>query len=100
MVFPHGEIDRIPGTLTPNVIYNHIVNSTHVYDPTVYTYIITGKPGATGKSHLCVKLKEAGFNAIEISELISPLVKYEDGENHFIRDYIGSTILIVLNKPL
>lgn len=73
---------------------------TRLNDVKSYTYIIMGKPGATGKTRLCQLLKERGLNAIEISENIISLVEYNDNKNHVIVDTLNMQVVIVLNKPL
>ena len=65
-----------------------------------YIYIILGKPGPTGKSWLCARLKELGYNAIEISEDIYGFVKYNDTYTHFKGDHFSRHVTIVLNRPL
>jgi hypothetical protein len=64
-----------------------------------WVYIITGRPGPTGKTFLYNKLKENGYNAIEISEDIVGLVDYRDRENHYFIDYTKKKLVIVLNRP-
>lgn len=65
-----------------------------------YVYIILGKPGPTGKSWLCARLNELGYNAIEISEDIGGFVKYDDTDTHFRGDHFSKHVTIVLNRPL
>lgn len=71
------------------------------------TYIICGERGPTGKTWLWNKLREAGFNAIEISECLYRFVNYtdKDEENHLLEgghSFANDSqyVLIVLNKPL
>lgn len=61
------------------------------------TFIICGKIGPTGKTWLTDALRKAGHNAIEISEGIFDLVRYNDDENH-LRDIGNGTAVIILNK--
>lgn len=63
-----------------------------------WVYIITGRPGPTGKSTLCRKLREHGHNAVEISSELAPLVDYADDRNHYLTDWFGKKMVIVLNK--
>lgn len=65
-----------------------------------WRYIILGKGGPTGKTHLCNLLCENGYNAIEISEDIWDLVNYNDNKNHYQIDYMKKQVVIVLNKKL
>lgn len=62
-------------------------------------YIICGKPGPTGKTWLWNALRQAGHNAVEITDAIGPFVDYRDNENH-IHDGGFGQVVIVLNKPL
>ena len=62
-------------------------------------YIICGRSGPTGKTWLCNRLQEAGYNAVEISEGINYLVEYRDNRNH-ISDMGFNQVIIVLNKRL
>ena len=81
---PHGIFDQIIGGVIP--------------DAEQYTYIILGKTGPTGKSRLCKELREAGYNAHEITESIFDLVEYNDDKNHFIIDENRMHAVIVLNR--
>lgn len=63
------------------------------------TYIICGKPGPTGKTWLWNALRQAGHNAIEISDAIGPFVDYLTEKNHMHETPFGD-VVIVLNKPL
>lgn len=65
-----------------------------------YTYIVLGKPGPTGKSWVTAALKEAGLNAIEISEYVAGHITYDDCTNHLIEDADKNIITIILNRPL
>lgn len=56
---------------------------------TIKTFIITGKNGPTGKTHLANLLRKRGFNAIEIA----------DG-NHFVLNRFGDAMTVILNEPL
>lgn len=64
------------------------------------TIIILGRPGPTGKTWLCNKLKEHGFNAIEISEDIFEYVSYNNDRNYISRKPYTNHIVIILNRPL
>lgn len=83
--------------LTVNEIRYKIINH---FRNDKYTYIILGKPGRTGKSWLTAALKEAGLNAIEISEYVGGHVQYNDCKNHVEEDIANSILTIILNKPL
>jgi hypothetical protein len=83
--------------LTVNEIRYKII--THP-DRTNYTYIILGRSLATGKSWLTAALKEAGLNAIEISEYVAAHITYDDYSNHVIEDIANNIITIILNRPL
>lgn len=63
-----------------------------------WVYIITGRPGLTGKTFLYEQLKKNGYNAIEISEDIVDLVDYRDSKNHYIVNWEKKQLLIVLNE--
>lgn len=63
-------------------------------------YIIMGRPGPTGKTWLTHKLKEHGYNAVELSEFLCELLRYDDDKNHIRFDTLNNTVIIVLNKPL
>lgn len=71
------------------------------------TYVICGQGGPTGKTWLWNKLRESGYNAVEISECISWFVDYndEDKTNHLLEGghpFVSGSqyVLIILNKPL
>ena len=65
-----------------------------------YTIVITGKPGPTGKTSLCETFNNAGFKAIELTEMLdmNNLVDFKDDKNHVLVDEEQKVILIVLNK--
>ena len=65
-----------------------------------WTYIILGTSGPTGKTYLWNKLREKGYNVIELSEDFGPLVKYRDNENHYLIYEYSKCLVIMLNKPL
>ena len=65
-----------------------------------WVYIIMGRPGPTGKTTLCKKLREHGYNAFELSEELAPFVDYRDDRNHYLMDRANKKMLIILNKPL
>lgn len=65
-----------------------------------WRYIILGRGGPTGKTHLCNKLCENGYNAIEITEDVYDLVDYNDNKNHYRIDYMKRMVVIILNKKL
>ena len=65
-----------------------------------YTFFVMGERGPTGKTWLCNKLKEHGFDAFELTESTFDLISYQDEDNHVIGDEFDRTIVIVLNQPL
>ena len=65
-----------------------------------WTYIIFGHGGPTGKSYLYNKLKESGYNAIEIAEDVNPLIDYLDRKNHYFIYEQNKCVVVILNKPL
>ena len=65
-----------------------------------YTFFVMGERGPTGKTWLCNKLNEHGFNAFELTESIFDLIDYLDEENHVIMNDIDRHIIIVLNTPV
>lgn len=76
----------------------HMFTSNDMYKN--YTYIILGRPGPTGKTWLTTELKKAGYNAMELSEFVGELIRYDDDRNHIRFDPIDDVVIIVLNKPL
>ena len=65
-----------------------------------WTYMIFGQGGPTGKSYLCNKLRENGYNAIEIAEDLNPLIDYRDKKNHYFIYEQNKCVVVILNKPL
>ena len=74
----------------------HMFTSDDMYKQ--HFYVILGRSGPTGKTWLATKLKEFGYNAIELSEGIGELVQYNDDRNHIRFDPIDKTVIIVLNE--
>lgn len=64
-----------------------------------FLFVIAGKTGPTGKSHVASCLRRHGYRAVEITENLLGLVTYKDDENHFILG-LNHVFIIVLNKPL
>lgn len=69
-----------------------------------YTFIITGKPGPTGKTCLTTALRRNGFNAHDISEPMMSFMRlgefeFKDDGNH-IMELPDKCILIVLNAEI
>ena len=67
-----------------------------------YFFIVCGKNGPTGKTHLTNIIRNKGYSAIELSEALENTgydVK-DDNENHYFTDHIDRTVVAVLNKPL
>lgn len=67
---------------------------------TIKTFIITGKNGPTGKTHLANLLRKRGFNAIEIADDLLGYVSYIADRNHFILNQFGDAMTVILNEPL
>lgn len=66
----------------------------------IFTYVILGKAGPTGKSRLTETLKNAGHTAVEISPLINPFISYEVlAHNNFMVEY-ADTVAVFLGKPI
>ena len=65
-----------------------------------WTYIVTGRPGPTGKTYLCDLLKRNRYHAIEISEDIFTLVEYKDDKNHVLINDAEKYAIIIKNKIL
>ena len=83
--------------LTPNAILQSIRR-----DLTVRPYIIMGRPGPTGKTHLYNSLLELGYNVVEVSESLTifNVIKYQDDKNHYIVDDMNGVGIIILNEIL
>lgn len=85
---------------TPSQILHAILDNP---DPAykTKTYVVLGRPGPTGKTWLCEKLKLYGYKVVEISEHIFDLVEYYGSTNHY-RDYSDhdTVVVIVLNRYL
>lgn len=86
--------------LASNVdIYHKIVDEPKCWEPKEYTYLITGRPGPTGKTWLAARLNEAGLKAIDISERLIRLVEVKDmAGNYFTIDHVNKVVYIVLNN--
>ena len=63
-----------------------------------WTYIILGRSGPTGKTYMRNRLKENGYNAVELTESLYRVIGYIDEYNHYIVDEVNKTVTIVLNK--
>lgn len=72
----------------------------HLNNPHEYTYIIMGKPGPTGKTWLCDKLRQRGYNACEVSESLCWLIDYHDNNNHYLIKNEYRVVVIILNQPV
>ena len=79
-------------SLTPVRILEHILNSSNSNEK---RYVITGKPGITGKTWLTNQLLNKGYDAIEISELIYDAVEYKHRGNLIVEQ--NNIVLIILN---
>lgn len=62
-----------------------------------YTYIVMGRTGCTGKTHMLNDLEARGFRAFELSEDIYPYISYDD-KNHYIINDFNKTVIIILNE--
>lgn len=82
-------------SLTPTQILERILNISNAKEK---RYIITGKPGITGKTWLTNQLLNKGYDAIEISELIYDAVEYKHRGNLVIDQ--NNIVLIVLNMQV
>ena len=67
---------------------------------TDWTYVIFGRGGPTGKTHLSEQLRKNGHNVIELTEDICTIVEYQDKNNHFLVYEANKCVVIILNKPL
>lgn len=94
-----GELHCYDGACTPSRIAYHIIDGGFD-NAKIYTYIICGKNGPTGKTWLRRLLIDFGYNAFEISESTCGLIQYCDDENHLIVNNIEKTVIIILNKSL
>ena len=65
-----------------------------------WTYVIFGCGGPTGKSYLWNNLISLGYNAIELSEDVGPLLDYHDRKNHYLIYEQSKCLVIILNKRL
>lgn len=83
---------------TPNDLLQDMLK--HLDNPGEYTYIIMGKPGPTGKTWLCNKLRQYGYNACEITESVCWIVDYRDNGNYYLIKKPHRVVVIILNKPL
>lgn len=85
-------------SFTNEEILNIILSNPEKYKKD-YKYIIDGKSGPTGKSWLTRKLIEAGYNAIDVSD-IAP-VYHGEAEGNYILLYAGfHAVIIILNNIL
>lgn len=85
---------------TPRAIRDTIINSTNLFDPKEYTYVIMGRCGPTGKTWLCNELRTNGLNVIEITDQTYDIVDYHDERNYFRRDVMNKQCVIILNKGI
>lgn len=85
------------GYLSPSRILYEILREPYIKD---YTYIISGRPGPTGKTWLSYKLESNEYKVVEISEKMYNLVHYEDADNHCLVDDFRKAVIIVLNRTL
>lgn len=83
----------------PNEIFTTII-SDQLNNFRDKTFIILGTPGPTGKSTLCKRLIDRGYNAIDISEGVCGRVSYTDEDNYMLYDRNHKQVFIFLNKLL
>lgn len=86
----------------PKTIAKYIVedNYENLKD---FTFIILGKPGPTGKTWLCNKLKKHGLNAIELTETLLDYIDYtghQSSMNDYYEDHDNKYVVIILNRPI
>ena len=78
---------------------SRILESIKSYDENrEYLCVIMGRVGPTGKTWLCNRLKEEGYNAVELTEDIYALVNYTDNANHVAINSGSKTITVILNE--
>lgn len=65
-----------------------------------YTIFILGKTGPTGKSTLEKTLRQLGYQAFDVSEVINGNVDYKIKENKIFVDEWKRTITVFLNEFL
>lgn len=82
--------------MTPNEIYEQIINDSETYEKD-WTYIIDGKSGPTGKTWLAIKLNEAGYNAIDKSDIL-PNYSIIGNKNLIEISERYKTVVIILNE--
>lgn len=85
---------------TPNEIAHFLIDNVgnSIADRSDYTIVILGRPGPTGKTWLCNVLRQHNFNAVEISEEITPFVNWLDSKkNYYFTDPYTKHITIILN---
>lgn len=80
------------GNFTGNDVYE-IITRYSKPDSTKEIFVITGRPGPTGKTTLRNRLKNVGYNAIDVSNCMEPYLKKGNHIIPFIDGYI-----IVLNN--
>lgn len=85
--------------MTPNEIYEQIINDSETYEKD-WTYIIDGKSGPTGKTWLATKLNEAGYKAIDKSDILPNYPNYGITGNRNIIEFSEryKTVVIILNE--
>lgn len=84
--------------MTPSRILDHIIKE--VDDSKDYLYLVMGKYGPTGKTWLYERLKENGYNAIELTEDIWDYVIYREGVNRYYINPVKKLVVVVLNELL
>lgn len=84
---------------TPEETYEYICN----YDlEKVYTYVIFGRSGPTGKTWLWNKLRVNGYRAVELTETFTEcgVTCCSSKDNLFILDDLTKQVVIILNNIL
>ena len=85
--------------MTPNEIYEQIINDSETYEKN-WTYIIDGKSGPTGKTWLTIKLNEAGYKAIDKSDILPNYPNYSVTGNRNIIEFSERYKIKRDNKPI
>ena len=93
-----GEQDIVLDNMAPNRILRHILEEFE--NSKDYTYMIMGNCGPTGKTWLCEGLRQYGYNAVDLNDIIFNYVIYRYRGNHYHIDHRNKTVIIVLNKFL
>lgn len=88
---------------SPHWLVNYIKYGDYSRYLHEFTILITGRPGPTGKTWLCDRLKENGYNAVEITESLSVnkgVTCVYDTNNHYSIAMNEGVMVITLNSTL